>query len=229
MDGARWLAELFEPALERETLAFTHDGKLLRAQLRALHDCGVLTEHQYADAERRLTEAVDAAHERARFDVRPAGAATGEATTVEFRKVLAIGEPLATVDGMPFLLTSVEVWSNRIDLMLACIPTAESDRRVREHEAAVNEWLRLERQGRSGLGTLGPPFDRGGRLFDLDVQVRDDAGTTYQSTGGSAGGSSTEWRLHRHYAPGPPAGATELTVELRDDGAEVEGAVRMSL
>jgi hypothetical protein len=43
---------------------------------------------------------------------------------------------------MPFVLTSVELWTTRIDMFFAGLPTAEAERQIRRHEAELNEWAR---------------------------------------------------------------------------------------
>jgi hypothetical protein len=143
--------------------------------------------------------------------------------------VLAVARPLADVDSMPFVLTSVELWTNRVDVFLAGLPTAEADQRIRQHEDELNEWARKRREGLSGEGTLSPPHPRGNRLFDVDIRLHNDLGTNYRTTGGSAGGSNTEWRLHRHYEPGVPEQATTLIVEAADHDGQIIGAVEFPL
>jgi hypothetical protein len=129
---------------------------------------------------------------------------------------------------MPFVLTSVELWTNRVDLFLAGLPTAQAQEQIRQRQAELNEWARKRREGR-GDGVLSPPQARGNRLFELDIRLRDDLDTRYHTIGGSAGGSNTEWRLHRHYEPGVPENATMLTVEIADTAARVVGAVELPL
>jgi hypothetical protein len=75
MDAQHWLATVFGPTLHRESLAYTNDADLLRGQLAALHDCGVLDDEAYRDALRRLDAPIEAAHQQAHFDVRPVGTA----------------------------------------------------------------------------------------------------------------------------------------------------------
>ncbi len=230
MDAEQWLAAVFTPMLDRESLAYGYDADLLRGQLAALRDCGVLDDEVHADAKRRLDAAVEAAHRRGRFDVRPVGTVRPvPGSNVALRAVLAVAQSLAEVDGMPFVLTSVELWTNRVDLFLAGVPTAEAEQHVREQEAKLNEWARQRSEGRSGEGTLSPPQTRGHRLFDVGIRLRDDLGTGYRMMSGSAGGTGTDWRVHRHYEPGVPANATQLIVEAADGDGHTVGTLEISL
>jgi hypothetical protein len=230
MNADAWLTTVFAPALERESLAYTNDADLLRGQLAALHDCEVLDENAWDDARRRLDAAVEVAHRRARFDVRPPGTTEdASAAIVTLHRVLAVAQPLADVDGMPILVTSVELWSSGVDMFLAGLPTPDAERHVLEHSTDLNDWGRKRREGRSGEGALSPPQLRGNRFFELDVRIRDDVGTGYRIMGGSAGGSQTEWRMNRHYEPGVPEHATQLTVEIADHDGNPIGRLNLAL
>jgi hypothetical protein len=149
------------------------------------------------------------------------------------RRVLAVGRPIAEVDGLPFLLTSVELWSTRVEVFLAGTPTAESDANIDQKEAQVGShivnWVRVQRAGRSGEVALGQPPARGEGLFELEVQLRDDVGTDYQSTGGHLGMGRTEWRVHGHHQPGVPDEATELTVQAHNRRGIVAGQLTIPL
>jgi hypothetical protein len=242
VDAQHWLATVFAPALDRESLAYTNDADLLRGQLAALYDCDVLDEQAHSDARRRLDVAVEAARQRVHLDIRPAGIAAVAVATVPLaegrrrgkpagglRQVLAVARPLVVIDGMPFVLTSIELWTNRIDLFLAGQPAAESQRHIGHHEDELNDWAHKRRQGLNGERTLSPPQMRSSQLFEVDIRLRDDVGTDYQTMGGSAGGSQTEWRLHRHYEPGLPEHATQLAVEAADHDGHVIAAVELPL
>jgi hypothetical protein len=202
---------------------------VLRGQLAALHDCGVLDDQAHANAMQRLDAAIEAARQRAPFELRPVGIGEPAAVpVVALRRVLAVAQPLAEVDGMPLVLTSVELWTNRVDVFLAGRPTAEAQQPLRQHDAELNEWARKRREGRSE-GVLSPPQLRGGRLFELDIRVRDNLDTGYRAMAGSAGGSNTEWRVHRYYEPGVSETATLLTVEIVDSATDVVAAVELPL
>ena len=176
MEGDQWLRSVFTPCLRRESLAYGSDADLLRAQLRALHDCAVLDDAEFTAAERRLDAAVEAARERAGFRVRPAGSTRpARRLTAVLRRVLAVGRPVAEVDGMPLALTSVELWSDRSYIFLAGLPTPEADEHVREVEAHLEEWGRRHLERRGGDAALSPPSFRGGRLLDaLQIVLRDE-------------------------------------------------------
>ena len=225
----QWLVTVFAAALGRESLAYTGDADLLRGQLAVLRECDVLDDEAHAEAVGRLDAAIEDARRRASFDVRPAGTSRPPPAPIAvLRRVIAVAQPLAEVDGMPFVLTSVELWNNRVDLLLAGISTERTEEHVRRHEAELNDWARRRNEGRSD-GVLSPPQLRGNRLFDLNIRLRDDLGTSYRAMGGSAGGSKTEWRLHRHYQPGVPPAASVLTIEIADREGTTAGTVQLPL
>jgi len=135
---------------------------------------------------------------------------------------------MADVDAMTLVLTSIELWTHRVDLFLAGVPTADTERRARRYEADLNEWARKRSDGVSVEGTLSPPLQPGGRLLDLDVRLRDDVGTGYDQTIGSAGGTGTEWRMHKAFAPGLPDTATHFVVEIADSDGNVVHSLRLA-
>jgi hypothetical protein len=230
MDARRWLSTVFQPALERESLAYTNDADLLRGQLAALHDCELLDDTAHSEALRQLETAVETARERARFHIRhPTSVDLTPPPTATLSRVLAVAQPLAVVDGMPFVLTSAELWSDGVYLFLAGQPTVESEQHIRHHEAELNRWGRERREGGSGEGDLSAPQLRTSRLFDLAIELRDDVGTGYHGMGGGGGGGRrTAWRLHRRYEPGVPDNATRLIVEVpQDDGSPVGVAIAL--
>ncbi|MFF5225115.1 hypothetical protein [Dactylosporangium sp. NPDC000521] len=230
MDAAQWLAAVFTPALGRDSLAYSADADLIRGQLAALHACDVLDDAAHADALARLAAAVQAAERRAGFDVQPPRTPRlVPPPAAGLPRVFAVAEPLATADGMPLVLTSVELWPTRIDLFIAGIPTAEAEQHRREQDAKLQEWAAARATGHSGEGVLSPPMPRGHRLFDVDIRVRDDVGTTYRTTGGSSGGSGTDWRVHRHYEPSVPPAATQLAIEAADRHGHVVGSLEVLL
>jgi hypothetical protein len=229
MDAQQWLATVFTPTLDRDSLAYSNDADLLRGQLAALHECDVLDDAAHAEAVRRLDAAIETARQRAAFDVRPAGTShPSPIPVVALRRVLAVAQPLAEVDGMPFMLTSIELWTSRVDLFMAGMPTEQAQQNIRQHEAELNDWARRRHNGRSN-GVLSPPQLSGNRLFELDVRLRDDLDTSYRTIGGSAGGSNTEWRVQRHYEPDVPDTASMLTVEIADRHGAAIGAVQLPL
>ena len=236
MDGRQWLSEVFRPALDGDSVTDGGADDILRGQLRALHDCGVLADAEHTAAEQHLDEAVAAAH-RNRLRLGPPasippgppprsplgsprslpGPSHGSPPAVEFRCVVPVGRPLITVDDMPLLLTAVEVWSHRVHVHLAAVLTAAAIERIREHDAAMRAWSDA-RMARTSAGALPPPAIRGSRLNDVTITINDDTGTTYRWEGGSAGGTGTEWRAQQHYAPGVPAKATRLTITAAETG-----------
>jgi hypothetical protein len=223
-----WLATLFDPALGRESLAYTSDADLLRAQLRALHDCGVLREDAFVDAQQRLDDAVTAAHQRARFDIQPPQS-TAPPPAALLEQVLAVGQPLADIDAMTFILTSVELWDNQIDLFFAAVPTDNSDRLDSRTQEALLNWAAKHEAGFSGEGTLSAPLPRSHRLFEVDLRLRDNLGTDFHMMGGGAGGGRRgQWRMHRTYKPGLPLSAAYLLVEIADSHGDTVTSLRLA-
>ena len=226
MDGDHWLATVFTPLLERPSLAHGNDATILRGQLCALHDCEVLDDQVFADALERLDRAVDAARGSTSYsmatsdDARPVPDVVMPEPVAVLRRVIAVGAGLAVVDGMPLIVTTIELWDNRVYLFVAGLSTAETERRYQQHEDDINAWLRERRAGRSGPGTLGPP-----EPWRIDVgqfRLRDDAGTEYRFVSGSSGGGPrSDWRLEAAYTPGVPDAASGLTIEFGDERGPV--------
>jgi hypothetical protein len=230
MTGDEWLAEVFRAALGSEAIGFGGDADNLRGQVRALHDCGVLSDEACDAAERDLDAAVAGSLERRRLKMREVSATPPAAPpAATFRRVMAVGEPLADVEGMPLLVTSVESWSDRVEMFLAAVPNAEAELEIAEFGKALESWHRWRVERRSGPGVMNPPGLRGENLHSLDIRLRDDLGTTYQHRGGSAGGGGTEWRAHRTYRPGIPATATTLTIEAVDESGHSVGTITLPL
>ena len=216
MDGQQWLATVFTPALERHSSRYQRDIDVLRGQIAALHECDVIDDSAHAGAMRRLDVAQQTAATLAMVDTEPTVPSRHmPAPVVMLQRVLAVAQPLADVDGITFVLTSVELWSNGVDVFIAGMPTAEALEQIRQHEAAMNEWMRLRQEGRTE-GALSPPDFTGDRLINVNVGLYDDRGTTDGAMAGSAGGTNTEWRLHHRYEPGVPEDATLLTVAIAD-------------
>jgi hypothetical protein len=226
VDGDHWLATVFTPLLARESLAHTKDAEILRGQLCALHDCEVLDDRVFADALARLDGAIDAARGSAALsmissdDAHPVPEVVLPEPIALLRRVVAVGAGLAVVDGMPVIVTSVELWDNRVYVFVAGLSTAETERRHQQHDDDFNAWLRERRAGRSGPGTLGPPEPWG--IDAGHFRLHDDVGTEYRFISGSSGGSRrSDWRLEAAYTPGVPDAATRLRLEFGDGRSQV--------
>jgi hypothetical protein len=202
MDGTEWLERVFAPAVE--------DGHpqpyVLQHQLRALVDCGVLDARQLAEAERRIEES--------RLKIEPPGSAAPPPTN-RLVRVLAPALPLADIDGVTFVLTSVELWEHSVEVFVAGVPSAVTERRERDASEAFDRWAQ---ERHDGDRPDGPPPDamRSARLGVL-VGLGDNAGTRYEAREASMGGSGRPWRLQARYVPSVPATATHLIVHVNDD------------
>lgn len=202
MDGADWLDRILTPALERGSPA----RSILRAQVHALQECGVLDAGQAAEAVRR----VDASRPSIGP---PASAAPPPASRLQ--RVLAPALPVADIDQVTYVLTSIELWDHAVDVFVAGVPSAVTARREREAEAALDRWAQRHR---TGHGNLGPPPDamRTHHLGIL-VGIGDDVGTRYRTLHASAGGSGTTWRIHVIAGAGVPPTANHLVISVNDD------------
>jgi hypothetical protein len=228
MDGERWLTTTFASALSRDSVLYGGDANTLRAQLIALRDCGVIDEAAFTGAQRRIDDALETARNRDRTIVRPPRS-TAPSPTVTLLGVLAPVAALADIDQLTYVVTSVELWSDHIDTHIVGLPTADGERHVRETQEALDEWARLGRIGRDVDGLLEPPLPRGNRLIEIDIRLRDDAGTPYRSSHGSSGGNGTEWRMHRAYQPGVPSNAGRLFIEVLDAAGQVTAGLDLPL
>jgi hypothetical protein len=195
MTGDEWLATVFQPALTAEPMVPGREYEALRGQLHALRDCEVLTPDAFAAAEQRLDEASEAARSRRRPRVRPAGSEARPGTN-RLLRVLAPAEPLADVDSVTFVLTSVELWEHRVELFGAGLRAGPHD------PAYLDEWS---------------PDIAGSPLYELLIGLSDDLGTRYDLISSDADGSASEWRLHNSYAPGVPHRAGRLILNIADD------------
>jgi hypothetical protein len=200
MDGADWLERILAPALRHGSPA----RSILRAQTLALQECGVLDAAQAAEAMRRI--------DASRPSIEPPTAAAPPPTS-RLVRVLAPALPIADIDRVTYVLTSVELWEHAVDVFVAGMPSAVTARREREAEAALNQWAQQRHH-------LGPPPDpiRSHHLGVL-VSVGDDLGTPYRMRHASMGGSGAPWRLHATSSPGVPPTAKHLVISVNDDDA----------
>ena len=215
MDGRVWLGTVFERGLRSDTLAFSLEDTLLRAQVQALRDCDVLGEAVAADALNRLDEAVQAAQRRAEPVVRPARRAPAAG---DLRAVLAPRGVMFQADAITLLLTSVELWTESIYLTFAGISTVETLRAEEEHQRAIDDWFRRRREEGA---RVDPPPSPSDRLHKVDLILADDLGTQYRFHGGGGSGSPGDYRLERSYRPGLPTAATKLELAIGDGSGQI--------
>lgn len=201
MNGSEWLQHIFVPELQHGTQQY-----VLRAQLKALHDCEVLDAAQLAEAERLLHANTPEVHPPATVAPAPSNS---------LRRVLAPAVPLADIDGVTYVVTTIELWEHTVDVFVAGVPSSETTRREHAAELAMAAWVRARRSGavRDGL----PPDRIGTTRLGLLIDISDDLGTPYRLGHSSSGGSGGEWRIHLTCKPGVPTEATTLTVHVNDD------------
>jgi hypothetical protein len=216
MTGADWLEQVFERGLRIGDPAAYPE---LLGALRALRQCGVLSEAVAREAEERLNERFSwpapSFPDPSLPDVQAPGTTTRARETVE--AVLAPAQPLADVGGITVVLVSVELWTSGVFVRLAGLRSALTDELDAEFEGAMTHWGVLATDATSVGAKPPPPHQPGERLMRLPLTVSDDVGTSYRSRSRSAGGTATEWRSEWRFEPGVPRDATRLTVAL--DGA----------
>lgn len=212
MSAERWLVGVFEPALRDERIGSSTVVAELSGGLNALEACGLLEPERIADARRRMLVAQQRALGRPYPEVVRAGSVVSGPSNL-LRQVFAPLTPLVDFDGVPLVLASVELWTRSVRLRIAGLNNAASDRLDDEHRAALEGWSTNVRDAHArGSVADDPPQEPGARLLDMKLTLTDDLGTEYRWTGGSAGGSNTEWRLEAAFEPGAPAAARKLIV-----------------
>jgi len=138
--------------------------------------------------------------------------------------------PLVDFNGVTLVLASVELWTRSVRLRIAGLNNDSSDRLDEEHRRAFQGWAEEVRDAHArGMARDAPPREPGARLLDMGLALADGAGTDYRSAGSSSGGSGTEWRLEAAFEPGMPAGARELTVEVKDFDGSIVHEVELKL
>jgi hypothetical protein len=135
-------------------------------------------------------------------------------------------ERLYVRDGVEVALITVEVWSRGVIVRLVALPSELTERIEQSYFDAVDEWGRTRREGRPRDDR--PPDDPGQRLFDVELTLGDDLGTSYESQARSYGGSLERLRANWAFEPGPPDSVANLTVAVAGDGIE-KTSVRVAL
>lgn len=211
MDGAQWLERVFEPALRSDDPAVY--PQLLGA-LRALSDCGVLSEEIVEHARGRL---------HARFEWLAVPAVDAPDPTVRgshprLEAVLAPARALADADGVTVLLVSVEAWTDELRLRLAAQRSALTDELDVEYQAAMAHWVTLADESQASGVKVPAPHPPAERLTRLPLSLNDDVGTVYEAGDRQSGGYGSEWRAEWQFTPGVPPEATRLTVAVGTGG-----------
>lgn len=241
LSGEQWLAQVFRPAVaavsraRRERSAGVDPlrliGSRLAAQVEALGDTGVLTDEQESSALDALDEAgirpeirsvsFSVSSSTAAGAFAPVAVRAGSAPVVArepaepldpptLRGVLAGPRQLGHLGGRPVTLISAELWSDRFLADLYTDPGPEHRNRRAQAAREQLEWMKRQRRGqateRPGQAVAGSP------LADLTWELRDEQGTAYRRTGGSAESGDHLDRLRMQWSPAPPAHSGRLTL-----------------
>lgn len=125
--------------------------------------------------------------------------------------------PLVDFEGVTLVVVSAELWTRSTRLRVAGLHNATSDEIDEEHRRALERWAqKLEEARARDISSDDPPRDAGARMLDMRLALADDLGTRYRSTGRSAGGTGTEWRLDVRFEPAMPGSARHLTIAVND-------------
>jgi hypothetical protein len=218
--GEEWLERVFDPALRVGDPRFAE----LRGALRALFDCGVLSQDLTASANKQLDLRERERHELAR---------RGSITRVDGRTIVGVnvgehlegsltpGRALGDVDGLTVVLAGVWLWTSRLVLRLEAVENELTAALDSEFDSAFREYEDRWRAHRAGAQMddeeLNPPAQPSvARLGALPLSVSDDLGTRYHAFGKATGGPHP-WRSEWRFAPGVAASATTLEVALEGD------------
>ncbi len=229
MSGEEWLAKVFEPALREERIRSSNVVAELSGALQALEACGLLEPKQMADGQRRLRAANEEALRRPFPEITPPKSVAQPPTNL-LRHVFAPLAPLVDFEGVTLVLASVELWTRSVRLRIAGLNNPISDRLDEEHRQALEGWAKKvsDAHERSTVRD-DPPRQAGARMLEMGLVLSDDAGTDYRWTGGSWGGTGSEWHLEQGFEPGIPAGAGELTLRVNDSNGSFVHEVQLEL
>lgn len=213
MTGDEWLDKVLERGLHIGDPAAYPE---LVGALTALTACGVLSEEQVRSAQARLDERFNwplPTPPPPQFRVQPPSGGHAANDVLEF--ALAPAAPLADVEGITVILTTVELWTSATFVRLAGLRNAHTDELDARFKEDMEGWVPYARANQvSGSSGRRPPPQPGEILMRLPLTLCDDTGTTYAAPSRSAGGSGTEWRAEWRFEPGVPRQATRLTVTV---------------
>ncbi|MFG1642912.1 hypothetical protein ACGFMK_21695 [Amycolatopsis sp. NPDC049252] len=212
-------------------------GSRLAAQVEALGDTGVLTDEQESAALDALEEAgirpeirsvsSSVSSSTAAGTFAPVAVPVGSAPVVArepldppaLRGVLAGPRQLGDLGGRPVTLISAELWSDRFLADLYTHPGPEHRGRRARASREHLEWMKRLRRGeateRPGRAVAGSP------LADLTWELRDEQGTAYRRTGGSAESGDHLDRQRMQWTPAPPAQSGRVTLVATDTAGAV--------
>lgn len=120
--------------------------------------------------------------------------------------------------GVEVALITVAVWSRGVVVRFAGLPSELTERLEESYGDAVDAWGRARREGR--VHDDRPPEHPALRLFDVEVTLRDELATGYESRVRSYGGSLQPLRADWAFEPGPPDSVSSLTVGVAGAGIE---------
>ena len=124
-------------------------------------------------------------------------------------RLLAVHAPVAELGGL--IVISVELWEQAIYVHLARLDDEEMSR-------SWHEWADAAAAARRERAEMPEPPDTG---IGRDLRVTDDVGTRYVQRSGHSGYPAPVWRSMWQFEPGPPTGASRLTIALDDDAMEL--------
>lgn len=133
-------------------------------------------------------------------------------------RALQVVTPMAMLysrEGVGVALISVEVWSAGVIVRLAGLPNARTEVLDREFHGTLDAWARGGREG-------SPPNQPAENVFDVDLALSDDSGTSHMLRTASKGGSGRMFRAEWSFEPGPPESPSRLSVRVSREGHQIE-------
>ncbi len=129
-------------------------------------------------------------------------------------RVVASGELVAHIDGVALHLLTVEAWTGCLLVRLVGAPSDAARHPVGAHQAALTDW---HASGAADAG-LRPPRSPAETVFQSVRLTVEQGGVPLRLTGGSYGGTGTEWLGQWSFDPGTdlPPGAVRLTIATDD-------------
>jgi hypothetical protein len=118
-------------------------------------------------------------------------------------------------------LVAAELWSDRFLVDLYTDPGPEYRSRQAQANRQHLEWIRRQHRGQAAER----PPRVASPLANLTWTLRDDHGTEYHQTGGSAGSERHLDRQRTQWSPAPPANCERVTLRATD----TTGAVVLTL
>lgn len=142
-------------------------------------------------------------------------------------RVLAPIEVVGSAGGVSLAVLFVELWPDRVRVVVAGVPSGETERRDADYRAALQAWAQRRRAGEEGELPVEPG------IFSLldptaGVRIADDVGTVYTWDAASSGGTGWGWHAEVSLRPAPPSSARRLTIAVLTTAGEL-GRVAVDL